>query len=315
MSYLKVLLTTLPFIAPSVAIDAHGYSRTEDATTTTSIHIADKSSTVPYTSRNGSIPAVVAFGTPPLANGLPALATDLTDLPCVLDPRNNADQFNILGSNFQPLIVQADNNLQPLPAPKSEIEANAMGHPDDLALPTFFFQKPANILTEIYDIVLLGETLKYVAKTSQGGLVLTSSSTGPTAVERDDQTIVTSIFGVDCKGKLSVTENGSPFTWDISADGASTTFTPGIATSNRSMVAYSLRMKDASRRSIRAGTKYNSGAAPRCPKIPDDLVARPVPGVREAAFNGCGPSNGADFVPDFGFRQVRSPFLSTITRF
>ncbi|OTA95534.1 hypothetical protein M434DRAFT_379786 [Hypoxylon sp. CO27-5] len=294
----------------TITIDVGGVITTPNIQTTDSPPLpssdvvfptSDKSFTVTYTYEDDPLPTVVSLGTPPLEKGLPAPTTGLPDLPCVIDPTNTEDQFNILGSNFVPLVSQAGNKLQPLPAPTSEAQAKAMGAPDDYVLPAFFFQKPASAPAGIYDIVLSGKTLQYVAKTSQGGLVLTTSSTGTTPVRRNGQTIVTSIFGVDCKGRLTVTQNGSPYTWDISADGTTTTFTAGKAASNRTMVAYSLQKKAATKRKFRKRNMYTTGQAPRCPNSPPDLVAKVFPGARGLNPNGCGPANGIDFVPDFSF--------------
>ncbi|XXH02465.1 hypothetical protein Hte_008841 [Hypoxylon texense] len=255
--------------------------------------------TVSYTYEDDPLPTIVALGTPPLEKGLPAPTFDIDDMPCVLDPSSTSSQFNILGSNFFPLVIHEGNKLLPLAAP-TEAEAIAMGHPNDYLPPVFFFQKPANAPEDVYDIVLAGSTLQYVAMTSQGDAVLTNSSIGNTPVQRDGQFMATSIFGVDCIGRISVTQDGSPYTWDISEDGLSTTFTPGIASSKKTMVAYSLQRQ--ARMKLQRRNQYTEGKAPRCPKEPPDLVAKVFPGARGLEPNGCGPKHGIDFVPDLSFK-------------
>ncbi|KAI4863003.1 hypothetical protein F4820DRAFT_459777 [Hypoxylon rubiginosum] len=253
-----------------------------------------------YTYEDDPLPTIVAIGTPPLEKGLPAPTFDMDEMPCVLDPSSTSNQFNILGSNFVPLVIWADNKLLPLLAPTTEAEANDMGHPDDYLPPVFFFQKPVNAPDGVYDIVLAGSTLQYIAMTSQGDAILTSSSTGTMPVQRDGQFIATSIFGVDCIGRITVTQDGSPHTWDISEDGSSTTFTPGKASSKKTMVAYSLQQQ--ARTKLLRRSKYTEGQAPRCPKDPPDLVAKVFPGARGLQPNGCGAHKGIDFVPDLSFK-------------
>lgn len=171
-----------------------------------------------------------------------------------------------------------------------------MGPPDQLVLPAFFFQKPVSAPAGIYDIALAGEIPQYLAKTSQGALVLTSSSTGTTAIRRNGQTTMPSIFGVDCKGRVTVSQADTPYTWDIS--GTTTTFTSG--TRDRSMVTYSLSRSTPNSRTARR-SRYTESAQPRCPDTPPDLVAKAFPSARPLNPNGCGASQGFDFVPDFSF--------------
>ncbi|KAI1771146.1 hypothetical protein F4818DRAFT_450028 [Hypoxylon cercidicola] len=277
----KVHISHNPLIPSSLPSGRHGFPLT-------------------YTFEDDPLPTIVALGTPPLEKGLPGPTFDLDDMPCLLDPSSTGNQFNILGSNFIPLVIQEDNKLLPLPAPASEAEANAMGHPDDYMPPAFFFQKPADAPAGVYDIVLAGSTLKYVAMTSHGDAVLTSSSTGTTAVQRDGQSIVTSVFGVDCQGRITVIQDGSQYIWDISADGSSTAFTPDT-TPSRTMIAYSLQQQARTR--ILRRNKYTEGKAPRCPKNPPGLVAKVFPGAPDLNPNGCGTKNGIDYVPDFSFGE------------
>ena len=291
-------------VGSTATIDMGGVVTTPNIQTTDSPALAssavnfptgDKSFTVTYTYEDDPLPTIVSMGTAPLAQGLPAPTAGLPDLPCMLDPTLTTNQFNILagGSNFVPLVSQSGNRLQPLPSPTSEAAAKALGPADSLVLPAFFFQKSA--AAGVYDIVLAGNTPQYIAKTSTGALVLTGSSTGTTVTRRNGQSIITSIFGVDCKGRITVTQAGQSYVWGI--NGATTSFTAG--SSNKTMVVYSLQRK-ATMRKVRKSI-YTEGAAPRCPNSPADLSAKVFPGARGLAPNGCGAANGFDFVPDFSF--------------
>lgn len=257
----------------------------------------DKSFTVTYTYIEDPLPSIVAMGTAPI-DGLPAPTAGLPDIPCVVDPTSTDSQFNLLGSNFVPL-VSTSGKLQPLPAPTSEAQANAMGPPDSIALPYFFFQKPASG-SGAYDIVLAGGTPQYIAKAANGNMVLTSASTGTSPKTVNGQSIITSIFNVDCKGRINVKQGATQYTWDTNTDGTAATFVTGAPTNNRTMVTYSMQMKAKAARNRRRSI-WTEGKAPRCPSTPANLHAAVFPGARGLNPNGCGPANGVDFVPDFSF--------------
>lgn len=242
----------------------------EDVTATSKIilPISQESYPTTHTFKDDSTFMIEATSTQPLEKRLSIPTSGLAESSCILDPNSIDDQFNILGSNFIPLVRQDNDGLQPLPAPTSEAQANEMGPPDDYALPVFFFQKSDNAPTGVYDIVLSGPTLQYVAMTSDGNTVLTTSSTGATPMRQNGQELVTGIFGVDCRGRITVTHGGSPYTWDISTDGTSTAFATGLTASNRTMIAYSLKRQTASRMKLRDRNNYTEGAAPRCPSSP-----------------------------------------------
>ncbi|KAM3416823.1 hypothetical protein BST61_g8414 [Cercospora zeina] len=201
-------------------------------------------------------------------------------------------------SAFVPLVSRARVGIVPLPTPTSEAQAEAMGPADQLALQAFSFSKPANAPNGVYDIVLVGSTPQYLAKTSQGALVLTSTSTGATEQRQNGQNIITSIFGLDCKGRITVKQGSTSYIWEIAGD--STRFTPG--TSDKQMATYPLARAAAAKKARKVRrNKYTEGQAPRCPNSPPALVAKVKPGARAPGKNGCGPANGIDFVPDFTF--------------
>lgn len=257
----------------------------------------DKSFTVTYTYHEDPLPSIVAMGSPPI-NGLAAPSSGLPAISCVIDPTSTNSQFNLLGSNFQPL-VSTSGKLQPLPSPTSEAQANAMGPPDSLALPYFFFQKPVSG-TGAYDIVLVGATPQYIAKTSTGSMILTTASTGTTAKTVNGQSIITSIFNVDCRGRITVMQGTTAYSWDINSDGTAATFLAGAPTNNRTMITYSMAMKGKAAKNRRRSI-WTEGRAPRCPNNPPGLHAAVFPGARGLNPNGCGSSKGFDFVPDFSF--------------
>ena len=181
--------------------------------------------------------------------------------------------------------------------PTSEAQVKALGPFQNLIFAPFFFQQPAGAPAGVYDIVLARSPPMYIAKTPQGQVMLTTSSTGASYVRRNGVQMATTIFGLDCKGRISVTQGGQKFTWDVS--GSSTTMTAGIASSNKTMLVAPLDKRSPQRLARR--NKYTEGYAPRCPNSPPNLVAKVFPGARGLNPNGCGPANGIDFVPDFNF--------------
>ncbi|PIA94268.1 hypothetical protein CB0940_08218 [Cercospora beticola] len=233
-----------------------------------------------YTYQDDPLPSIVAMGSAPPADGLLISATSLPEAPCMMDPTSN-EQFNIVDSGFVPLVSRTRVGIVPLPTPTSEAQAKAMGPADDLPLQAFSFSKPANAPNGVYDIVLAGSTPQYLAKTSQGTLVLTPSSTGPTEQRRNNQNIITSIFGLDCKGRITVKQGSTSYIWEII--NGNVRFTPG--TSERKMSTYPLKRAAAAKKARKVRrNKYTEGVFPRCPNSPPALVAR-----------------GFDWVPDFSF--------------
>ncbi|OTB09535.1 hypothetical protein M426DRAFT_6802 [Hypoxylon sp. CI-4A] len=210
------------------------------------------------------------------------------NIPCRLDP--DIDIFQIHGSNFIPLDLRDDDKLQPLQQVASEEEAIAMGILEvDYKFPTFFFQKPEDAPEGVYDIVLSSPTPRYIAQTSQGKVILTDSSTGTTPVMRNGEAMVTSIFNVDCMGRITTTKNGFQYTWDVSEDGSRIVFDANQSSTGRTMIALKKSQEETN---IEPNDSANDnpstkGAQPRCALLPSGLKARVFPGARDVLVNGC----------------------------
>ncbi|KAF2159768.1 hypothetical protein M409DRAFT_60540 [Zasmidium cellare ATCC 36951] len=242
-----------------------------------------------YTYSEGPLPTAIAEGTPPNYVGLPATTQGLPALPsCNIDPNDSSKQFNLAGSNYNPVLASGTTALVPMTAPTSEAHARSMGWPGEPIIPQFYFQKPSGAPAGIYDLVMAGSPPRYVAKVGTG-VVLTDSSTGTAGATRGGKKMYTSVFQVSCIGRVTAIQGTQQFAWDTT--GGPLTFAAGnsnksmvatpyravapkpvrrtISLSNSSMVGLPLEHHDLARRSI-----YNSGAAPRCPAIPDRLVAK-----------------------------------------
>lgn len=94
-----------------------------------------------YTYTQYDLPTVSIMGTAPNTVGVPP-PSDVPAPPCMLDATSTTNQFNVLGSDFVP-VVASGTNLVPLASPTSEAQANAFGPADQYPLPAFYFEKPA----------------------------------------------------------------------------------------------------------------------------------------------------------------------------
>lgn len=97
-----------------------------------------------YTYSEGPLPTPIAMGTPPNYAGLSAPTQGLPVLPsCNIDPNDPTKQFNLAGSNFNPVLASGTTALVPMTAPTSEAHARSMGWPGEPILPQFYFTKPS----------------------------------------------------------------------------------------------------------------------------------------------------------------------------
>lgn len=101
----------------------------------------DPNFTNTYTYTQYDLPTVSVMGSAPNTAGLPP-PSDVPAPPCMIDATSTSNQFNVLGSNFVP-VVASGTNLVSLPSPTSEAQANAWGPADQYPLPAYYFEKPA----------------------------------------------------------------------------------------------------------------------------------------------------------------------------
>ncbi|SMR58426.1 unnamed protein product [Zymoseptoria tritici ST99CH_1E4] len=242
---------------------------------------------------------VVDMGVSPVT-GLLADTSLQAPAPCVLNPTDPNALFELLSKEGMPLIAnQAANSLSPLPSPTSQAAANALGPAEDFQVPHFSFQQPAGAPQGLYDILIVAPTPKFVAKAANGDIVLTDASTGAAGQTVNGQKLYTTIFGVNCQGFLSITQDGQSYTSNTDKGKINL-----IAASDggKSMLTLPVTPIPSSRR--RRRSIWNEGTAPRCPATPDFLTGQvrvQDPPVRPAQSNGCGGAASAKFVPNFSF--------------
>ncbi|KAI4861962.1 hypothetical protein F4820DRAFT_460540 [Hypoxylon rubiginosum] len=243
-----------------------------------------------YTYEEFALPTVVAAGSPPVTTGI-SQPTNIPTAPCMVQPGASAP-FSILNENFIPMVSRT-SSIGPLLQPTAQPAANdPILNPETLVLPAFYLSQPAGVTTA-YDLVYAGSsTPQYVAMTNTGAIVLVSASTG-TAFKSNR---VTTIFNVDCYGRLSVSQGGNKYTWSTS--GTSSTLTKAASPANNmkalpvsipaveSARKHRRRNKELAERLL-AKRSYSDGPAPKCPSSPANLVARTKPGYQLGEGNFC----------------------------
>ncbi|KAF2112387.1 hypothetical protein BDV96DRAFT_602304 [Lophiotrema nucula] len=241
-----------------------------------------------YTFEEFPLATVNATGDPPNTSGL-AQPTAIPTAPCMVQPGSQA-QFSILNENFIPMVSRASNSIGPLLQPTAAPAANdPILSPETYVLPGFYLKAAAGVTTA-YDLVYAG-TSQLVAMTNTGRIVLTGTSTG-TAFKNN---LVTSIFNVDCYGRLSVTQGGSSWTWSTS--GQTSTLTKASPAKNnmkalpktiptiQSARKHRKRNQELAERLVKRS--YSDGPAPKCPAQPPALVARTKQGYQLGEGNFC----------------------------
>jgi hypothetical protein len=121
---------------------------------------------------------------------------------------------------------------------------------------------------------------------------------------------VTTIFGVTCKGYLTVQKGTTTYVWKATEDG-NTKAEPGEPSKN-GIVLLPAEGRTPDPDGVPAPTPTavrrrgyygmgQEGGAPRCPNTPREVWPRIRAGARGENPNGCGPANGIDLVPDWNF--------------
>ncbi len=154
----------------------------------------------------------------------------------------------------------------------------------------------------LYDIVLAGSSPKqYIAMGTNGDMSFTGGSTNGVVKNR----LITTVFGVDCKGHLTVTQGTTTYLW-VGTDSGSNASPLGAGAANNTgilLLPQALRNPIASTpsRKLMARTYAENGLDPRCPGWPSNVVAVVKHGARAPASNGCGSGATADIIPNWNF--------------
>ncbi|OTB18368.1 hypothetical protein K445DRAFT_9324 [Daldinia sp. EC12] len=243
-----------------------------------------------YTFTQFELPSVIAEGSPPITTGL-AQPTAIPSAPCMVEPGSQA-QFTVLNENFVPMVSRTSDSIGPLLQPtKAPAADDPMLHPETFTVPGFYLQAAAGV-SDVYDMVYAGSsTPQFVAMTNTGAIVLVGASTGPTFKNNR----VTTIFNVDCYGRITITQGGSGYTW--STDGATSKLTKAATPANnmkalpKSIPAVDTERKNRKRNKQLAERLMkrsdSDGPAPKCPASPPNLLAKTRQGYEHDQGNFC----------------------------
>lgn len=189
------------------------------------------------------------------------------------------------------MVSRASDSIGPLLQPTQAPAANdPILNPETLALPVFYLQQPSGV-SGVYDLVYAGSTPQFVAMTNTGKIVLVKASTG-TSYKNNR---VTSIFNVDCYGRISISQGGSNYTW--STNGASSSLTRASMPANnmkalpktipevQSALKHRRRNQELAERLVKRS--YSDGPAPKCPASPPSLIAKTKQGYQLGEGNFC----------------------------
>lgn len=235
-----------------------------------------------YTFQDDPLPTPVVMGTPPIATGVGPAELDPVKT-CIVEPNQADATFQLLDSEDRiPLVKRADGTLSTPIAPKSEAEYKAMPPIEDMKFGSFSFAAGQG---ELFDLVINDSPRQYIARRSDGSVVLTDSS-------KNDDELKTSIFEVTCQGRITVRIGPQYYTWTVSEKG--TVMEAGEGTPE---TMYTLPDRPAAQ--LRRRTKAQEGVAPRCNSSPRPLEARVFPGARPNNPNQCGSDSFN--VPDLSF--------------
>ncbi|CAO2648150.1 Nn.00g090720.m01.CDS01 [Neocucurbitaria sp. VM-36] len=242
-----------------------------------------------YTYEQFELPPVDATGTAPVTTGI-AQPTDLPDAPCLVKVGSQA-QFSVINENYVPMISRADNSIGPLLQPTAAPTAgDPILSPDTLELTGFYLEEPTNVLG-FYDLVYAASTPQYVAMTNTGNIVLTSASIG---VDFQNN-LVTSIFKVDCFGRLSIEQGGSTYSWTTSGKSSKLVKESPAANNMKALPKVIPTVQKARKHRKRnqelakklKKRSYTDGPAPKCPVTPPNLVAKTKYGYVLGEGNFC----------------------------
>ncbi|KAI2602387.1 hypothetical protein GGR54DRAFT_504900 [Hypoxylon sp. NC1633] len=257
-----------------------------------------------YTYEQFELPTVIAEGSPPVTTGI-GQPTDIPAAPCMVTPGSQA-QFSVLNENYIPMVSRTSDSIGPILQPTKQPAADdPILSPETLSLPGFYLQAASGV-TNVYDLVYAGSsTPKFVAMTNTGTIVLVSASTG-TSFKNNR---VTTIFNVDCYGRITVAQGGSQYTW--STDGASSKLTKASTPANnmkalpknipevQSAIKNRRRNKELAERLVKRS--YSDGPAPKCPSSPPALVAGTKQGYDHGQGNFCDNLNDKWSLSPFDF--------------
>lgn len=221
---------------------------------------------------------------------------------CMLGATPTGTPFYVID---QTLGYMFDNAGQPGPPPAPTSEADYQAMMANFDPPTFEFQVAEAAPAGVFDLVHTNSSGSfYVAlQPDTGNMTFLTSSTNGAEVQGRS----TTVFGVSCKGFLTVVYGSTSYIW--TATNSSTVATPGTP-DNDGMYLLDANLRTPLNTSPTSGTRRRRGAnyaeygeAPRCPNYPTNVLSVVRSNARGLNPNGCGPANGVEskLIPDLNF--------------
>jgi hypothetical protein len=143
----------------------------------------------------------------------------------------------------------------------------------------------------------------YIAmKGTAGEVVFTAASTNGAVKGR----LLTTMFGVTCKGYLIAQQGDIVYNWKALDDSTGTKLTTA-ASAQQANDTIVLLPKDVAAAHLKRRSYATMDELPRCESdyktinYPVEVIAQLKRGARGNNPNGCGPNNGIDWVPDWSF--------------
>ncbi|KAM5365170.1 hypothetical protein ACJZ2D_011157 [Fusarium nematophilum] len=300
-----ITVKNLPAYA-SVCSDAAAYiSACECIGATVSTYVEDPATITSIVSRTSYI---TLQGDSP-----PRLATENVDFPEGTDWTRTYDVYEVPLPTFtdlpeemsfppppidpECLLDPEDGGEFPGPPepPSSEAEGRLMY--ESFNPPLYKFEKPSDGPAGLYDLVMVGGGSKpYIAiNVNTGEVVSTSSST------QGAQGFVTTVFGVSCKGYMTVQHENQEFVWKGASNDEETIVAPGGPSMQGIVALPNSARTQPSEAADKRRSYATEGRAPLCPNAPHYVISYLKAGARGNNPNGCGPANGIDVVPDWNF--------------
>ncbi|PPJ53272.1 hypothetical protein CBER1_11935 [Cercospora berteroae] len=267
------------------------YFTSTSPTLTASVY--ETSSSSPWTLFEKECAAMDARTDPPV----------VPDTSCLIDPNSADSQFHILSLDLLWLMPTAELAPESLGALTLRLEGKDESNGSAFApqkASKFFLQHQATAPAGLYDLILTGPgpERRYVAKAADGALVLTSASTRAIAQDVDGRSIVTSIFTVDCDGRIGVMDRGVHYNWNASPHDSRLEFTPAAHSSNSTMMAFDLDKFEDSRPHAELRRSIVKRDTTRCGPGQHAITK---PNARPITVNGCGSVKNHAKVPELGF--------------
>ncbi|OIW25577.1 hypothetical protein CONLIGDRAFT_684123 [Coniochaeta ligniaria NRRL 30616] len=213
-------------------------------------------------------------------------------------------EFYLIDQTVGYLFNRGDRPGPPV-APTTEEEARILSDPANFHPPVYRFEKPSGSPAGLYDLVLVDSTANkklYIAmRGTAGEVIFTDASTNGAVKGR----LLTTMFGVTCKGYLIAKQGDIIYNWKALDDSTGTKLTTAASAqqANDTIVLLPKAVMDAK---LERRSYATQDPPPRCLSnetihYPVEVIAQLKRGARGNNPNGCGPNNGMDWVPDWSF--------------